>query len=144
MNNIIEVYNIRQTTKEDNLYGISYSQETNGKHSYTVVNNTVISNGYYLSHMLDAENTTVTNNTLVRTDKYSDTNYDPFKRGNAISEDTDAIKNNDFSGNRVITIFEYEQEHQSNEIDGGDEFHYKHQLILETIPILLMEVESIH
>ena len=125
MNNLIEVHNTEKTTKDDNLYGISYSQETNSTHSYRVINNTVISDGYYLSYMLDAENTTVTNNTLVRSDKYADTDYDPFKRGSAIGNDTDASKNNDFSGNRVITIFEHELEHQSNEIDGGEEFNYE-------------------
>lgn len=124
MNNIIEVHNIQKVSKDDNIYGISYSQSTDGSHSYRVVNNTVISDGYYLSHMLDADNTTVTNNTLVRTDKYADTNYDPFKRGAAIGEETDAAKHNYFSGNRVITIFEYGLEHQSNEIDGGEEFNY--------------------
>ena len=125
MNNIIEIHNTHTVSQKDNLYGISYSQKTDSKHTYRVVNNTVISDGYYLAHMLDADNTTVTNNTLVRTDKYSDTNYDPFKRGDAIGEGTDEAKNNDFSGNRVITIFEYELEHQSNEIDGGEEFHYE-------------------
>ena len=124
MNNLIEVHNIQAVDKDDNIYGISYSQKTDSTHTYRVVNNTVISDGYYVSHMLDADNTTVTNNTLVRTDKYADTNYDPFKRGDSIGADTDADKNNDFSGNRVITIFEYGLEHQSNEIDGGDEFNY--------------------
>ena len=124
MNNLIEVHNIQAVKKEDNIYGISYSQKTDSTHTYRVVNNTVISDGYYVSHMLDADNTTVTNNTLVRTDKYADTDYDPFKRGDSIGADTDAAKNNDFSGNRVITIFEYGLEHQSNEIDGGDEFNY--------------------
>ena len=124
MNNIIEVHNTAAVKWEDNIYGISYSQKTDSKHSYRVVNNTVISDGYYVSHMLDADDTTVTNNTLVRTDKYADTNYDPFKRGDAISADTDESKNNDFSGNRVITIFEYGLEHQSDEIDGGDPFVY--------------------
>ena len=124
MNNIIEIHNIQSTTREDNIYGISYSQKTDSKHTYRVVNNTVISDGYYVSHMLDADNTTVTNNTLVRTDKYADTNYDPFKRGSGIGADTDAAKNNDFSGNRVITIFEYDLERQSNVLDGGDVFDY--------------------
>ncbi|WP_296874298.1 right-handed parallel beta-helix repeat-containing protein [uncultured Methanobrevibacter sp.] len=124
MNNVIELHNIRQTSRDDNIYGISYSQETDGRHSYRVVNNTVISDGYYLAHMLDADNTTVTNNTLVRTDKYSDTDYDPFKRGKAIGEGTDESKNNDFSGNRVITVFEYGLENQGDEVDGGDEFDY--------------------
>lgn len=124
MNNIIEVHNIQKVDWEDNIYGISYSQKTDSTHSYRVVNNTVISDGYYLSYMLDADNTTVTNNTLVRHDKYADTNYDPFKRGSGIGADTDASRNNNFSGNRVITIFEYDLEHQSNELDGGEEFHY--------------------
>lgn len=124
MNNIIEVHNTGEVKWTDNIYGISYSQKTDSTHTYRVVNNTVISDGYYVSHMLDADNTTVTNNTLVRTDKYADTNYDPFKRGDAIGEGTDASKNNDFSGNRVITIFEYGLEHQSDEIDGGDPFVY--------------------
>ncbi|WP_458453767.1 right-handed parallel beta-helix repeat-containing protein [Methanobrevibacter sp.] len=124
MNNIIEVHNTGKVELDDNIYGISYSQETDSTHTYRVVNNTVISDGYYVSHMLDADNTTVTNNTLVRTDKYADTNYDPFKRGDAISADTDESKNNDFSGNRVITIFEYGLEHQSDEVDGGDPFVY--------------------
>lgn len=125
MDNIIEIHNIRQTTKKDNLYGISYSQQTKGQHTYKVVNNTVISDGYYLSHMLDAENTTVTNNTLVLTYKYADTNYDPFKRGDAIGKDTDEIKNNYFSGNRVITIFEYNIEQDGNEIKTDEEFYYE-------------------
>ena len=125
MNNIIEIHNTHATTKTDNLYGISYSQSTDSQHSYHVVNNTVISDGYYLSHMLDAEDTTVTDNTLVRTDKYADVDYDPFKRGSAIGEDTDGLKNNYFSGNRVITIFEYDLERQNNEIDGGEEFTYE-------------------
>lgn len=124
MNNVIEVHNTGSVKWDDNIYGISYSQKTDSTHSYRVVNNTVISDGYYVSHMLDADNTTVTNNTLVRTDKYADTNYDPFKRGDAIGADTDASKNNDFSGNRVITIFEYGLEHQNDEVDGGDPFVY--------------------
>ena len=125
MNNVIEVHNTGKVELDDNIYGISYSQETESTHTYRVVNNTVISDGYYVSHMLDADNTTVTNNTLVRTDKYADTNYDPFKRGAAIGADTDVSKNNDFSGNRVITIFEYGLEHQSDEVDGGEPFHYE-------------------
>ena len=124
MNNIIEVHNTGEVKWEDNIYGISYSQKTDSTHTYRVVNNTVISDGYYVSHMLDADNTTVTNNTLVRTDKYADTDYDPFKRGDSIGADTDASRNNDFSGNRVITIFEYGLEHQSDEVDGGDPFVY--------------------
>ena len=124
MNNIIEIHNTGEVKWDDNLYGISYSQKTDSTHTYRVVNNTVISDGYYVSHMLDADNTTVTNNTLVRTDKYADTDYDPFKRGDNIGADTDKDKNNDFSGNRVITIFEYGLEHQSNEVDGGDPFVY--------------------
>ena len=125
MNNIIEIHNTGKVEWDDNIYGISYSQKTDSTHTYRVVNNTVISDGYYVSHMLDADNTTVTNNTLVRTDKYADTNYDPFKRGAAIGADTDVSKNNDFSGNRVITIFEYGLEHQSDEVDGGEPFHYE-------------------
>lgn len=124
MNNIIEIHNTGAVKWDDNLYGISYSQKTDSTHTYRVVNNTVISDGYYVSHMLDADNTTVTNNTLVRTDKYADTNYDPFKRGENIGANTDKDKNNDFSGNRVITIFEYGLEHQSDEVDGGDPFVY--------------------
>ena len=125
MNNIIEIHNIQQTTRQDNIYGISYSQKTNSKHTFRVVNNTVISDGYYVSHLLDADNTTVTNNTLVRTDKYADTDYDPFKRGSGIGADTDEARNNDFSGNRVITIFEYDLSRQSSELDGGEELHYE-------------------
>ena len=124
MNNLIEVHNTHEFSKDNNIYGISYSQSTNGTHSYRVINNTVISDGYYLSYMLDADNTTVTNNTLVRTDKYSDTDYDPFRRGDSIGSDTDGVRNNSFSGNRVITIFEHALENQDNEIDGGEEFHY--------------------
>ena|GEM_PF-420082 len=125
MNNVIEVHNIQKVDLEDNIYGISYSQKTDSTHTYRVVNNTVITDGYYLSYMLDADNTTVTNNTLVRNDKYADTNYDPFKRGSGIGADTDNAKHNNFSGNRVITIFEYDLEHQSSELDGGEEFHYE-------------------
>ena len=124
MNNIIEVHNTGKVEWDDNIYGISYSQKTDSTHTYRVINNTVISDGYYVSHMLDADNTTVTNNTLVRTDKYADTNYDPFKRGDSIGADTDESRNNDFSGNRVITIFEYGLEHQSDEVDGGEPFIY--------------------
>lgn len=125
MNNLIEVHSIMDVSMEDNLYGISYSQSTDGTHTYKVINNTVISDGYYLSYMLDADNTTVTNNTLVRTDKYADTDYDPFKRGDTIGSETDGVRNNDFSGNRVITMFEHRIESQDNEIDGGEEFHYE-------------------
>ena len=124
MNNLIEVHNTHEFSKDNNIYGISYSQSTDSVHSYRVINNTVISDGYYLSYMLDADNTTVTNNTLVRTDKYSDTDYDPFRRGDSIGSDTDGVRNNSFSGNRVITIFEHALENQDNEIDGGEEFHY--------------------
>ena len=85
MNNVIEVHNTGKVELDDNIYGISYSQKTDSTHTYRVVNNTVISDGYYVSHMLDADNTTVTNNTLVRTDKYADTNYDPFKRGTEVA-----------------------------------------------------------
>ena len=124
MNNIIEIHNIQKVEKEDNIYGISYSQKTQSKHTYMVVNNTVISDGYYVAHMRDADDTNVTNNTLVRTDKYADTGYDPFKRGEGIGEGTDGAKNNNFSGNRVITIFEYDLEHQSSYLGGDDDLHY--------------------
>lgn len=124
MNNIIEIHNIESTELDDNIYGISYSQKTNSKHTFKVINNTVISDGYYVSHMLDADDTTVTNNTLVRTDKYARTDYDPFKRGDNIGEGTDKVKNNDFSGNRVITIFEYDMARQSTSLDDGEELPY--------------------
>ena len=125
MNNIIEVHNSHEVSDTDNLYGISYAQGTPGNHSYKVVNNTVFSNGRYLSHMLTATNTTVTNNTFVRLDYYADTNYDPFKRGNTIGSETDSIKNNYFSGNRVMTLFEYLLQQQSNDVDGGTVFYYE-------------------
>lgn len=124
MNNIIEVHNSHAVAESDNLYGISYAQGTPGNHSYKVINNTVFTNGYYLSYMLTATNTTVTNNTLVRMDYYANTDYDPFKRGNTLGKETDGIKNNYFEGNRVITLFEYELAKQDNDVDGGEEFHY--------------------
>lgn len=124
MNNIIEIHNIESTELDDNIYGISYSQKTNSKHTFRVINNTVISDGYYVSYMLDADDTNVTNNTLVRNDKYARTDYDPFKRGDNIGEGTDEAKNNDFSGNRVITIFEYDMARQSTSLDDGEELPY--------------------
>lgn len=124
VNNTIEVHSIYEVAEDSNLYGIAYSQSTKSSHTYQVLNNTIFSDGYYFAYMLDAVNTVVANNTLVRFNKYEDTNYDPFKRGDSIPNDTDERKNNIFTDNSVITIFEYNVQRQNNTVDGGSPFNY--------------------
>ena len=65
MNNLIEVHSTGDVDENTNIYGMSYSQSAPGDHSFDIINNTVLSDGFYSVYLESATNSTITHNTLI-------------------------------------------------------------------------------
>ena len=118
--NIIEVHSIDEVSEDDNLYGISYRQSTDGEHSFNVVNNTVFSEGYYAVAVLDAQNSNFDSNVLY-TDNEESIGKNSLK---VFDEDASSYASNE---NVVRNIWDY-LAGKYNSQDGGEEF-------VEEIPV---------
>jgi len=100
-NNIIEVHSVREVGENDNLYGISYRQRTDGNHTQIVKNNIVFSDGLYSVYMLSTLNSVITDNILVSTRDDINYGYGGYKAGSG-SHIGDTIYNN-----RIINYYDY-------------------------------------
>ncbi|MDO5860981.1 right-handed parallel beta-helix repeat-containing protein [Methanobrevibacter sp.] len=116
-NNIIEVHSVGDVSVDDNLYGVSYRQNTNGDHQYDIQNNTVFSDGYYSVNLLSSVNSTIANNLLV-TYNPNAKNSNGYKYG-----DISAHENMEFYNNPVISAFDYFASRENN-VDNGVQFNY--------------------
>lgn len=118
INNDISVHSIEEVDENYNLYGISYRQSTDGRHTFNVVNNTVFSEGYYAVAVLDAQNSNFEGNTL-----YTE-NEAAISNGNSLKVFNKDISSYTSSDNRVINVWDYYAD-KYNTQDGGEEFEYE-------------------
>lgn len=117
-NNIIEVHSVGPVNVDDNIYGVSYRQSTEGDHKYSIKNNTVFSDGYKSVYLLDSKNSTVSDNLLVSYNENAKNGNDGFGYG-----DLSKHENINFENNPVIRAFDYFA-NQNNKVDNGDEYSY--------------------
>ena len=80
-NNIIEVHSVGAVGVDDNIYGVSYRQSTDGDHKYSIKNNTVYSDGFKSVYLLDSKNSTVADNLLISYNDNARNGYDGFNYG---------------------------------------------------------------
>lgn len=117
-NNLIEVHSVGTVGINDNIYGVSYRQSTNGNHTYNIQNNTVFSDGYSSVYLLSSDNSTVANNLLVSYNENAKNGYNGFGYGDISSQ-----RGITFYNNQVIRAFDYFAS-LNNIIDGGNDFDY--------------------
>ena len=117
-NNIIEVHSVGPVNVDDNIYGVSYRQSTDGDHKYSIKNNTVFSDGYKSVYLLDSKNSTVANNLLVSYNENAKNDNNGFGYGDLSRHD-----NINFENNQVIRAFDYFA-NQENNVDNGEEYSY--------------------
>lgn len=117
-NNIIEVHSVGPVNVDDNIYGVSYRQSTEGDHKYSIKNNTVFSDGYKSVYLLDSKNSTVANNLLVSYNENAKNGNNGFDYGDLSRHD-----NINFENNQVIRAFDYFANQQNN-VDNGEEYSY--------------------
>ncbi len=117
-NNIIEVHSVGPVNVDDNIYGVSYRQSTEGDHKYSIKNNTVFSDGYKSVYLLDSKNSTVSDNLLVSYNENAKNGYDGFGYSDLSKHD-----NINFENNQVIRAFDYFA-NQNNKVDNGEEYSY--------------------
>ena len=101
VNNTIEVHSIRKVGENDNLYGISYRQYTEGNHTQFVSDNVVFSDGLYSVYMLSTKDSTITNNILISTRDDIKYGYGGYKAGPGLHTG-DTIYNN-----RIMNYYDY-------------------------------------
>jgi len=114
VNNTIEVHSVGDVSIDDNLYGVSYRQSTNGDHQYDIENNTVFSDGYYAVNLLSSVNSRVTNNLLVSSNSNVNNGNGGFKYWNINSHD-----GLEFYNNQVMRAFDFFALN-NNDVDNGD------------------------
>ena len=117
-NNIIEVHSVGPVNVDDNIYGVSYRQSTEGDHKYSIQNNTVFSDGYKSVYLLDSKDSTVANNLLVSYNENAKNGYDGFGYSDLSKHD-----NINFENNQVIRAFDYFA-NLNNNVDNGEEYTY--------------------
>lgn len=117
MNNVIEVHSIGEVNENTNIYGISYSQTTPDDHSFDIINNTVLSDGYYSVYLDSAVNSTITHNTLISYQEDIEDGRSGYKRGSGVHEREMSYIN------LVFNEFDYNAQ-RANDIDSGYVFNY--------------------
>ena len=117
-NNIIEVHSVGPVNVDDNIYGVSYRQSTDGDHKYSIKNNTVFSDGFNSVFLLDSKNSTVANNLLVSYNENAKNGNNGFNYGDLSRHD-----GINFENNQVIRAFDYFA-NQENNVDNGEEYSY--------------------
>ena len=100
-NNTIEVRSIDEVNEGDNIYGVSYRQSTEEKHSFKIENNTVYSDGTVAVYILDSEDSDINNNIVISSNPNANTGDDSYKEGPNVHENTNA------DGNTVIREDDY-------------------------------------
>lgn len=118
LNNIIEVHSVGDVSIDDNIYGVSYRQSTNGNHTYDIENNTVFSDGFYAVNLLSSVNSKVANNLLVSYNSNIKDGNGGFKYWDINSHD-----GLEFYNNQVMRAFDYFAK-TNNDIDNGDKNDY--------------------
>ena len=118
INNTIEVHSVGAVSIDDNIYGISYRQSTNGDHQYDIENNTVFSDGFYAVNLLSSVDSKVVNNLLVSYNSKVNNGNGGFKYWNPNNHN-----GLEFYNNRVIKAFDFFAS-LNNNVDNGDTNDY--------------------
>ena len=117
-NNRIEVHSVGAVDEEDNLYGISYRQNTEGNHTFNIENNIVFSEGYYSVYLLSSVDSTIINNMLVTSrEDAPDRTLEGYREG-----PKDHVGST-FYNNTVLNEYTY-WSRILNTIDGGEDTTY--------------------
>ena len=117
-NNRIEVHSVGAVDEEDNLYGISYRQNTDGDHTFIIEDNLVFSEGYYAVYLLSSVDSTIKNNMLVTSrEDAPDKTLDGYKEG------PKEHRGNTFYNNTVVNEYTYWSK-ILNTVDGGEDTTY--------------------
>ena len=117
-NNRIEVHSVGAVDEEDNLYGISYRQNTDGDHTFIIEDNLVFSEGYYAVYLLSSVDSTIKNNMLVTSREGApDKTLDGYKEG------PKEHRGNTFYNNTVVNEYTYWSK-ILNTVDGGEDTTY--------------------
>lgn len=114
VNNTIEVHSVGDVSIDDNLYGVSYRQSTNGDHQFDIENNTVFSDGYYAVNLLSSVNSRVSNNLLVSSNSNVNNGNGGFKYW-----DINSHNGLEFYNNQVMRAFDFFALN-NNDVDNGD------------------------
>ena len=117
-NNRIEVHSVGAVDEEDNLYGISYRQNTDGDHTFKIEDNLVFSEGYYAVYLLSSVDSTIKNNMLVTSREDA-----PDKTLEGYKEGPKEHIGNTFYNNTVVNEYTYWSK-ILNTIDGGEDTTY--------------------
>lgn len=117
-NNTIEVHSVGDVSIDDNLYGISYRQSTNGDHHYDIEDNIVFSDGFYAVNLLTSVDSKVINNLLVSYNSNVENGNGGFKYG-----DINSHKGLEFYNNQIMRAFDYFALNNNN-VDNGDTNDY--------------------
>ncbi len=118
LNNTIEVHSVGDVSIDDNIYGISYRQKTNGDHQYDIQNNTVFSDGFYAVNLLSSVDSNVINNLLVSYNSKANNGNGGFRYW-----DINSHQNMEFYNNQVMRAFDYFALNNNN-VDNGDDNDY--------------------
>lgn len=118
VNNTISVHSTASVGENDNLFGISYRQKTDGQHSFVIKDNLVFSNSTVAVYLWDSTDSVITGNTVVSSKEgIPDESYEGYKEGNGQhSGDT-------YYNNRVLSEYQYWSK-LLNEVDGGENTTY--------------------
>ena len=117
-NNRIEVHSVGEVDEEDNLYGISYRQNTDGDHTFKVENNLIFSEGYYAVYLLSSVDSTIKNNMLVTSREDA-----PDKTLEGYKEGPKEHIGDTFYNNTVVNEYTYWSK-ILNTIEGGEDTTY--------------------
>lgn len=117
-NNVITVSSTAPVGENDNLFGISYRQKTDGEHTFVVKDNLIFSNSTVGVYLYDSVGSTIIDNTVVSSKEgIPDKGYDGYVEGpGSHSGDT-------FYNNKVLSEYEYWSK-ILNEVDGGENTTY--------------------
>lgn len=117
--NIIEVHSVSSVGVDDNIYGVSYRQSTEGDHKFTIQDNTVFSDGFKSVYLLSSTDSTVANNLLVSYNEKAKNGYDGFGYNNVAGH-----KNVNFENNPVIRAFDYFANIYNSQVDDDNKYSY--------------------
>lgn len=118
VNNTIEVHSVGDVSINDNIYGVSYRQSTDGDHQYDIENNTIFSDGYYGVNLLSSVDSRVANNLLVSYNSNVDNGNGGFKYW-----DINSHNGLEFYNNQVMKAFDFFALNNNN-VDNGDTNDY--------------------
>lgn len=118
VNNTIEVHSVGDVSADDNIYGISYRQSTDGDHRYDIQNNTVFSDGFYAVNLLSSVDSKVLNNLLVSFNSKVNNGNGGFRYW-----DVNSHRGLEFYNNQIMRAFDYFALNNNN-VDNGDRNDY--------------------